>query len=371
MKIGLLHHWLVSMRGGEKVFEQFCRLIPDADIHTLVRTRRSNALSDEITKHSIETTLIGKLPSSEKYYKTLLPLFPLVIKNHLVEADFILSSDAGLIKGMKKDKETPHVCYCHSPPRYLWDLQEEYLESMNRFSATFFRKMTPYLRSFDKMAAHNVDFFIANSRFVQERIKEIYGRESVVIHPPVDLTFLPGFSSEDFYLIVSALVPYKKIELAVRAFNALGKPLIIIGEGSERKRLMEIAEYNINFLGSQPFNVLKKHFERCEALIFPGVEDFGITPLEAQAAGKPVIAFRKGGVLETVKEGETGLFFDEQTPESLIEAVRRYEDNRANFSPEDCRRNAEMFSPDRFRREIKDFLIENYPSYFSDFRWGI
>lgn len=371
IKIAFLHHWLVSMRGGEKVLEQFCRLIPRADIHTLVRSHRKDALSDEIIGHSIETTFIGKLPGSEHFYKSLLPLFPFAIKNHVVEADFILSSDANLIKGMNKNEETPHVCYCHSPPRYLWDMQHEYLESMNSFSAAIFRKMTPYLRQFDKMAAQNVDDFIANSIFVQERIKQIYGRESVVIHPPVELSFEPGHPSEDFYLIVSALVPYKRIELAIRAFNELDKPLIIIGEGSESLRLKELAGNNITFLGSQPFEVLKKHYEHCKAFIFPGVEDFGITPLEAQAAGKPVIAFRKGGVLETVKEEETGLFFNEQSPESLVDAVMRYERHRTEFSPENCRKNAESFSPQRFRKEIKDFLLENYPSYFFGFPWGI
>lgn len=371
MKIALLHHWLVSMRGGEKVLEQFCRLMPAAEIHTLVRTRRGDALSEVIARHPVKTTLAGRLPGSDRYYKNLLPFFPLIIANHRVEADFVLSSDASFIKGMNTGKGTPHVCYCHSPPRYLWDMQEEYLESMNGYTAAVFKKITPWLRQFDRNSAESVDSFIANSDFVRQRIRETYGRESTVIHPPVDLSgFESGHPSGDFYLVVSALVPYKRIDLAVEAFNELDKPLVIIGDGMERERLEKAAEDNITFMGTQPFDVLKQHFEHCRALIFPGIEDFGITPLEAQAAGKPVIAYREGGALETVIEHETGLFFDEQTPASLSEAVVRFEKISREFSPDTCRKNAGEFSPGRFSKRIKDFLIDRYPSYFSGFQWG-
>lgn len=370
MNISLLHHWLVSMRGGEKVLEQFCRLFPDADIHTLVKSFRSDALSKTINRHKISTTFLGQLPNAENYYKSLLPFFPTAIKRHKVEADFILSSDANMIKGMQKGKNVPHVSYCHSPPRYLWDLQDEYLASMGYARAKIFERLTPYLREFDLEAAQKVDHFIANSQFVRERIKRIYDRESEVIHPPVELhQFEPGKSSEDYYLMVSALVPYKKVDLAVRAFNKLGKPLVIIGEGSEYQKIKDLAKDNITLLGAQSFEKLKYHYEHCKAFIFPGIEDFGITPLEAQAAGKPVIAFRGGGVLETVRENETGLFFDDQNDEALIEAVHTFEKREHEFSGKACRENAERFSPGRFREEIKAFLISRYPSYFPGFIW--
>jgi glycosyltransferase involved in cell wall biosynthesis len=369
MNIDLLHHWLVSMRGGEKVLEQFSKMLPTAVIHTLVATEEN--ISKELQQHSITTTRLGKLPGLKCYYNSLLPLYPMVIRNHRVESDFILSSDASLIKGMDQSDDVPHVCYCHSPPRYLWDMQEEYLQRMNPFSARILKSLTPYLRKFDLEGAAKVDHFLANSSFVQQRIKRIYNRESTVIHPPVDLSaFSHGQSSEDFYLMVSALVPYKRVDLAVKAFNELKKPLVIIGSGSQKERLEKIAGENIRFLGNQPFEVLKEHYEHCRAFIFPGVEDFGITPLEAQASGKPVIAYKEGGALETVRANETGLFFEEQTPEALVDAVKRFEDIEKQFEPELCRQNANRFSPEQFRSAIKDFLIGTYPSYFSDFQWG-
>ncbi|MCW9712609.1 glycosyltransferase [Aliifodinibius salicampi] len=369
MNIDLLHHWLVSMRGGEKVLEQFSTMFPSADIHTLVAVEKN--ISRELQQHLIRTTSLGKLPGVKRYYKSLLPLYPMAIRNHRVESDFILSSDASLIKGVGQPDDVPHVCYCHSPPRYLWDMQEEYLQRMNPFSAQVLKRLTPYLRKFDLEGAAKVDHFLANSKFVQKRIKRIYNRESTVIYPPVDLSeFSYKHPQEEYYLMVSALVPYKRVGLAVQAFNELEKPLVIIGSGSEKERLEQMAGDNISFLGSQPFEVLKEHYELCRAFIFPGVEDFGITPLEAQASGKAVIAYKEGGALETVQEDETGLFFEEQTPEALIEAVKRFEKIEKQFDRERCRENASRFSPERFRSAIKDFLIGTYPSYFSDFQWG-
>lgn len=369
--ISLLHHWLVGLRGGEKVLEQFCTLFPNAHIHTLVKTEDLKKLGDIIPVHDIRCTFLDLLPFSETIYQNLLPLFPVAIGNHNVKSDFVLSSDASLIKGMKLDRNTPHVCYCHSPPRYLWDMQEEYLANMNPLKAKVFLLLTPYLRKFDLKGAENVDHFIANSRYVKERIQRIYNRESTVIHPPVALEdFDFTKESEDFYLMVSALVPYKRVDLAVKAFNKLGKKLVIIGEGSEYDKLKTLADDNIEMLGSQSFDVLKDHYARCKAFIFPGVEDFGITPLEAQASGKPVIAMKKGGALETVLDNETGIFFEKQTPEALIEAVEKFEKIITSFDSRRIRRHAEKFSPDRFRSEIKAFLIEKYPSYFSNFEWG-
>lgn len=369
MNLHLLHHWLISMRGGEKVFEQFCYLFPDAPVHTLICNK--NALSEPILQHDIHTSFLSSLPGAEEHYKLMLPFYPAALKNHQVKADFILSSDASLIKGMQNSGDVPHVCYCHSPPRYLWDLQHEYLERMSSPKKMIFKKLTPYLRRFDAEAANSVDHFIANSEFVKQRISRIYNRDAEVIYPPVNLSaFDPGKESEDYYLIVSALVPYKRIELAVRAFNRMKKKLIVIGYGSEKEKLEAMASDNVNVMGPQPFDVVVKAFEGCRAFVFPGVEDFGITPLEAQAAGKPVIAFRRGGVLETVLEGLTGLFFDEQTVESLTEAVHDFEKRSDRFKSEACRKQAENFSPEKFRSKIKAFLSRTYPTLFRNFQWG-
>lgn len=368
MKIALIHHWLVSMRGGERVLEQFCRLAPGAEIHTLVHSRRPGAVSPVIRSHPIRPTLADRLPGAERYYASLLPLYPFLLSRHRVEADFILSSDASLAKGMSHAPGVPHVCYCHSPPRYLWDMQQEYMEGMPGWKRRLFEAVTPRLRRFDLESAGSVDRFIANSRFVADRIRRIYGRDSEVIHPPVELSrFSPGRPPGDYYLVVSALVPYKKVELAVRAFNALKKPLVVCGEGPERARLERLAGPTVSLTGGLSRREIREHFERCRAFVFPGVEDFGITPLEAQACGRPVIAYGEGGALETVVEGETGLFFHEQTAEGLAEAVRSFEARSGEFSPVRCRAQAERFGPRRFRRRIRGFLEEHYPSYFKGF----
>lgn len=365
MKISLLHHWLVSMRGGEKVLEQFCKLMPEADIHTLVYNKNRHAISGEIRKHKIYTTWIDNLPKSTKYYQKVLPLFPHAIGNHTLDADFVLSSDAGLIKGMKIPEDVPHVCYCHSPPRYLWDMQDEYLKNMGRISGMILKNITPSLKNFDLKSSKRVNHFIANSLFVQERISRIYGRDAEVIYPPVNLTSFKASSGyKNYYLIVSALVPYKRVDIAVEAFNKLGKKLIVIGEGAEKERLMKLANENIIFKSGVSDQELRQYYSECKAFIFPGVEDFGITPLEAQASGRPVIAFGRGGALETVLDRKTGLFFNEQTPGSLVECVLEFERTIQTYKCDECRKNAERFSEERFREEIMGFLKTKYPCYF-------
>lgn len=369
-KIVLLHHWLVGFRGGEKVLEQFCKIFSDSQIHTLVATKKTNNLGNIIPNHDIVCTSLNILPYADKIYKTFLPFYPIIISNHKVKSDFILSSDASLFKGVKKNDYSPHVCYCHSPPRYIWDMQKEYMDMMNPIKAKIFQWLTPYLRKFDIEGSDKVDHFIANSEYVKERIKRIYGRDSTVIYPPVALDdFIYSEQSDDFYLIVSALVPYKRVDLAVEAFNQNRKNLIVIGDGPELKYLKRIANENITFLGSQPFKVLKEHYSRCRAFIFPGVEDFGITPVEAQASGKPVIAMEEGGALETIIDGETGIFFKRQTVDALVDTVEKFEN--MSISPKTCRQNAENFSPERFRKEIKRFLNDKYPSYFQKYNWKL
>jgi glycosyltransferase involved in cell wall biosynthesis len=354
------------MRGGEKVLEQLCLLFPGAPIYTLVSNRAK--LSELIRSHPIHESLIQHLPQGPRRYKSLLPLFPLAVGNLRVDpsVEFLFSTDAAVIKGLSHGEKVPHVCYCHSPPRYLWELQETYLRQtggLGRLGRAVFRAVTPYVRDFDRKAAARVTHFIANSRFVQKRIQSAYGRESAVIYPPVEVdAFEFGRPAEDFYLIVTELVAYKRVDLAIDAFNRLGKRLVVLGDGPEGAALRARAKPNIEFLGRQPFATLRDRFERCRAFIYPQIEDFGITAAEAQAAGRPVLAFRQGGALETVVEGKTGLFFDEQTPESLAACIEAFEGQ--GFSAAACRENAERFRPEAFRDAVGRFLTEKFPSLF-------
>lgn len=279
----------------------------------------------------------------------------------------VLSSDASVIKGLTIPDRVPHVCYCHSPPRYLWDLQETYERQsggMGTFARLVFRLAVPLVRDFDRRAAQKVTHFIANSAFVGERIRTCYGREAAVIHPPVDVANFESTRPRNaFHLLVSELTPYKRVDLAIEAFRGLSQNLVIIGDGPERRCLQNRAPGNVTFLGRQPFSVLKDYFETCRAFLYPQIEDFGITAVEAQAAGAAVIAFRKGGALETVVEGETGIFFDEQTPDSLANAVRAFEAGKG-IDPTRCRKNSERFRPERFRAEIMAYLRAKLPDHF-------
>jgi glycosyltransferase involved in cell wall biosynthesis len=361
LRVALAHHWLVSMRGGEKVLEQICEIFPGAPIHALVANPAR--LSARLRAHPVRTSPLQRLPGAVRYYKKLLPLFPWAVAALKVKGpvDLVVSSDASVIKGLGYPEGVRQVCYCHSPPRYLWDMQEDYTQSSEvggPIGRMLFHRVVPYVREFDRKAAARVTHFIANSDFVRKRILTHYGRESEIIYPPVALEdfAVATEAPEDFYLVVSQLVPYKRIDVAVEAFNRLKKPLVIIGEGSERARLEKMSSPGIRFLGSQPGEVLRDHFRRCRALIFPGIEDFGITPLEAQASGRPVLAYRAGGVLETIRDGVTGLFFDQQTPESLIDVVEKFEAAGNPFHPRDCRESAERFRPEQFRASFRDYL---------------
>lgn len=369
-EVALAHHWLVGMRGGEKVLEQIGRLFPTAPIYTLIANRAR--LSPELCRHRIYESPLRHLPGAARHYKKLLPLFPAAFRGLRVigSPGLLISSDASVAKGLSYEPDVPHVCYCHSPPRYLWAMQETYLKhtaGLGVAQRAIFKSIAPYLRRFDYEAAQRVTWFIANSHFVQRRIRDCYDRDAEVIHPPVDIdAFEYDASPGDFHLIVSELTPYKRVDIAVDAFNRLGRKLVVIGAGSEMASLQARAKSNITFLGRQPFSVLKQHYEACQAFIFPGIEDFGITPLEAQAAGRPVIAYREGGVTESVIDGETGIFFDQQTPEALAEAVISYEKNPGRISVKACRENATRFSPEKFRAQLKRFLAEKLPSVYEN-----
>lgn len=356
------------MRGGEKVVEALCELYPQADIYTLVVD--PDAISERLKRHRIIPSFVQKIPGAKKHYQSLLPLYPLALEQFdLSGYDLVLSSESGPAKGVLTRPETCHICYCHTPMRYLWDKYHEYLQGASPVKKLLMPWLTHYLRQWDQASAGRVDHFVANSRYVARRIAKRYGRQAEVIHPPVETgAFTISPETDDYYLMVGQLVRYKRPDLAVQAFTRLGKPLVVIGEGEELPRLKKMAGSNIRFWGRQPFEVIRDNYARCRAFIFPGEEDFGITPVEAQASGRPVIAYGRGGALETVKEGETGVFFQEPAVESLIDAVMRFEESEDRFDPQIIRQHSLNFSQDVFLHKMKNFVEEKVDEHFRLFR---
>lgn len=356
MKVALLHYWLVGMRGGEKVLEALCELYPDADIYTHVVDREN--ISDALKRHRIFTTFIQKLPRAKKWYQKYLPFMPMAMEQlDLTEYDLVISSESGPIKGVVTRPDAVHICYCHSPMRYVWDMYPDYLRSTGRITRFFMRPMIHYLKMWDYLSAARVDHFVANSQFVASRIRKFYRREAEVIHPPVAVEDFTHVEQQgDYYLLLGQLVGYKRADLAVKAFNQIDTPLVIIGEGEQFDELNRIAKPHIKILGRQPFSEIQHHYAHCRALIFPGVEDFGIVPLEAMASGRPVIAYGKGGALETVKDGVTGVYFHEQTETALLDAVRYFEAHQNQFDRHSIREWAEGFAKARFKEEMQTFI---------------
>lgn len=357
MKIAIIHYWLVGMRGGEKVLESICELYPNADIFTHVID--PDKISNKLKQHKIETTFINKLPFAKRYYQKYLPLMPLALEQlDLSEYDLIISTESGPAKGVITRPDATHICYCHTPMRYAWDMYHEYLRQQNFFTRMMMRPLLHYIRLWDFQSAARVDHFIANSNYVSKRINKFYRREATVIHPPVDVdTFTPSTQAkEDYYLLLGQLVRYKKADLAVQAFTKLNKKLLVIGVGEQQKELENMAGENIEFLGWQEQSVIRHHLQHCKALIFPGVEDFGIVPLEAMACGTPVIAYGAGGALETVVDNETGLLFNEQSVSGLIAAIKRFENRAEKFDSLTLQAHAQAFSSTRFKDEFLNFV---------------
>lgn len=358
-KIALVHDWLTGMRGGEKILEVLCELYPDATIFTLLHNE--GAMSPTIERMNIRTSFIQHLPMKATKYRNYLPLMPRAIESFdFSNYDIILSISSAVAKGAIPRDDAIHICCCLSPMRYLWDQYDNYFSKANADIVT--RKtmalVAPYLRRWDVRTCNRVHHFISISRNVAERIARIYHRSSDVIYPPVNVSqFTVSAKDDGYYLIVTALVPYKKVNLAIETFNRLGERLLIVGTGPERMNLEKIAYRNIEFLGWQSDVELAKLYAGCRALIFPGEEDFGIVPLEAMASGKPVVAFGKGGALETVVvdgDSPTGVFFYEQTVEALSKAVTELK--RMRFDPQAIRRHAEKFDRASFKQLLHGFV---------------
>jgi len=354
MRVAIVHYWLVNMRGGENVVEALCEMFPQAEIFTHVYV--PEAVSETIRKHKVHTTFIQRLPIASKLYQTYLPLMPLALQQlDLRDFDLVISSESGPAKGVVAAPDARHICYCHSPMRYVWDMYPDYLASAGRFKRLLMPPLIHYLRMWDYSTAGGVDQFVANSRYVASRIQRYYRRDAKVIAPPVNThEFHPVNKLGDFYLMFGQLVSYKRPDLAVDAFNESGRKLIVIGEGDMADSLRKLAGENITFLGRQPSEVVREHLAKCKALVFPGLEDFGIVPVEAMASGRPVIAYGRGGVLDSVVDGETGLFFYQQSIAALNDVIDRFEREPDKFDPVKIVAHASNYSKARFK---KDFMV--------------
>lgn len=365
MKIALICDWLTGMRGGERCLEAVCELYPDADIFTLVHNPIN--LSKIIESHKVTTSFIQNLPGNKKKFRQYLPFFLHAIQRFdLSGYDYVLSFSHCVAKGVRVPKAIPHICYCHTPMRYAWHMRDDYLRKFRGSKKWASGILLDYLKSWDKKASAGVTHFIANSKNVQNRIKQAYNRDSVVIYPPVDCDrFTISNQDEGYYLIVSALVPYKRIDVAIEAFCTIERKLLIVGDGPELPRLKNMASANVSFIGNADDYQVAEYMRKCIALIFPGEEDFGIVPLEAQACGKSVIAFGKGGALETVAGLDktqsttayaTGMFFYEQNAGALRETILLFEKIKDQFTTQNCRDNALRFDRSIYQRLMQEYI---------------
>lgn len=365
MKVAIVHEWFVTYAGSEKVVEQLLNIFPEADLFAVVdfldKDKRGFIKNKPVT-----TTFIQNLPKAKKMYQKYLPLMPLAIEQLDVTGyDLVISSAHCVAKGIITSPNQIHISYVHSPIRYAWDLQHQYLKEagLNKGVKGLIAKLIlHYMRLWDYRTSNNVDYFIANSNFIAKRIWKCYRRKADVIYPPVDVdAFELCEKKEDFYLTASRMVPYKKIDIIVEAFtNMPDKKLVVIGDGPEFEKIKSKSGSNVELLGYQPFEVLKDYMQRAKAFVFAAEEDFGIIPVEAQACGTPVIAYGKGGALETVvgldKENPTGVFFKEQTVESICEAVEQFELEKTLFLPINCRDNSARFGMERFINEMSYYV---------------
>jgi glycosyltransferase involved in cell wall biosynthesis len=374
LRVAIVHYWFVGRAGGERVVEAIAEVFPQADIFTLIL--RPESLAPVLKQRKITTSFLQKLPFVNRFHRHFLFLQPLALEQFdLSGYDLVISSESGPAKGVLTSPKTLHICYCHSPMRYIWDMYPQYVSDMSKIVRAIFSLTAHYVRIWDYATASRVDEFVSNSQFVSARIRKFYGRESTVIHPPVDAEQASiGTVQEDFYLTVGRLVGYKRNDLAIEACKRMGRRLRIIGDGPEYKNLKRMAGSAVEFLGSASDAEVRENYSKCRALLFCGEEDFGIVPVEAQAYGKAVIAYGSGGVLETVRgladermgdavEDPTGIFFYEQSAEALVDAMQRFEGNPQRFVPSKIRGHALGFDVAVFREKLTDFVLQSLAAH--------
>lgn len=356
MKVAIVHELLVGYGGAERVLEDILKVYPDADVYTLIYMPEK--MPERFKGYKIHTTYFQKIPFASKLYKKMVPMMPGAWERlDLTEYDIVISSCNNCCKGIIVAPYATHICYCHTPPRYYWDMFYEYRNNSGKIMKLILPGLIHKMRMWDRLAADRVDYFVANSKFTAARIKKYYRREAKVIYPGVHINDYELVDKpDDYYLIVSRFVTYKRIDLAIKACNRLEKRLVIIGgRGEAEKELRQLAGATIEFKGHLSDEEMQEYYIHAKAFLFPGKEDFGITPVEAQSAGVPVLAFGEGGALETVVDGKTGIFFYEQTEEALIECIKTFEEKGVEYSRQQIREYSMKFSEERFRKEIKKY----------------
>jgi glycosyltransferase involved in cell wall biosynthesis len=371
VKTAIVHDWLVTYAGAERVLAEIIKLFPEADLFSIVDFFPTDARHFLMGKKA-RSSFIQKLPLSKKKYRSYLPLMPLAVEGFdLRPYELVISCSHSVAKGVLTSHKQKHICYCFTPMRYAWDLNNEYLAAaglQNGIKGFFVKTLLHYMRIWDAHTAARVDHFIAPSNYIAARIKKIYGRESTVLYPPVDTEkFRPGAGKdspneknkkENYYVTASRLVPYKRVDLLGEAFSELGRTLLIIGEGPELKKMKGKVKENVKLMGFLPEDSLIRHFQKARAFVYAADEDFGIAPLEAQACGTPVICYGAGGLLETIRNGRTGIFYKEQTKDSIKKAVKEFEEKEKDLHASLIRANAERFSRERFQTGLKEFFAK-------------
>ncbi|XPV68797.1 MAG: glycosyltransferase family 4 protein [Halarcobacter sp.] len=368
MKIVFVHDWFITSAGAEKCVKSFNNIFTHADIYTLFDYFKEDDRKDILNNKKTKTSFLQYFPLAKKYYRYLLPFYPFAIEQlDINKYDLVLSSSHAVAKGVITNHNQLHICYIHTPMRYAWDLSEQYLEDNNLkkgIKGRLVQYILKKIKIWDLETINRVDYFIANSNFVANRVKKIYNRDSIVIYPPVDINkFQLDENKEDFYITAGRMVSYKKIDLIVEAFSKTNKILYVIGDGPDLLKIKAKASSNMKILGFQEDEVLIKMLQKAKAFVYAAIEDFGILPVEAQACGTPVICLNQGGTRETVIDGVTGVYFQEQNTKSILNAIEKFEKNISSFIPSKIRKHTLQFSKERFEKEIKEFVFNKYNEF--------